>query len=146
MRSLSSGESGYFISGALAGGSTAMPPELWYFQDLAALLANPYAEDPDTDPMSGVALSIDASAQYQDGVVGTTLAKPLRASVIDAAGRPVQGAQVLFTLTNGTGKLLDANGAETTQAVFATDRNGVASVQLRLGTSLGNLGNLSCRS
>ncbi|HET8940434.1 MAG TPA: DUF6531 domain-containing protein, partial [Rudaea sp.] len=140
VRSLSSGESGYFISGALAGGSTAMPPELWYFQDLAALLANPYSENPDTDPMSGVALSIDASAQYQDGVVNTTLAKPLSATVIDASGRPVQGAQVVFTLTNGTAKLLDAAGAETTQVVSATDRHGVASAQLRMGKSLGNFG------
>ncbi len=143
VRSLSSGETGYFIAGALAGGSTAMPPELWYFQDLAALLANPYAENPDTDPKSGVALSIDASAQYQEGVVGTTLAKPLSAIVIDAAGRPVQGAQVAFSLTIGTGKLLDANGVETTQAVVATDRTGVASVQLRFGTTLGNLGSYS---
>src|SRR6185312_15213045 len=84
VRSLSSGESGYFIAGGLAGGSTAMPPELWYLQDLVQLLGNPYSEEPDEDPQSGVAISLDADAQYQEAPADTDLPKALRAIVIDA--------------------------------------------------------------
>ncbi|HEX6832042.1 MAG TPA: transglutaminase-like domain-containing protein, partial [Rudaea sp.] len=140
VRSLSTGEAGYFISGALAGGSTAMPPELWYFQDLVELLGNPYGEEPDEDPQSGVALTLDATAQYQDGVVGTVLAQPLRATVVDAAGRPVLNTAVQFAVTTGTGKLVDAGGAESTLATVLTDRNGNASVRVHLGTSQGDRG------
>ncbi|MGA7296508.1 MAG: DUF6531 domain-containing protein, partial [Rhodanobacteraceae bacterium] len=140
VRSPDSGEAGYFIAGALAGGATAMPPELWYFQDLAALLANPYAQQPNTDPLAGAVLSIDASAQYQFGVAGTLLAKPLRATVLDKAGRPVQGAAVAFVVGKGTARLVDADGNAMAQAVFLTDRYGIATAQVKLGTTQGTLG------
>jgi RHS repeat-associated protein len=136
VRSLSSGEAGYFISGGLAGGSTAMPPELWYLQDLVQLLGNPYGEDPDEDPQSGVAISLDANAQYQEGRADTDLPKALRAIVIDAQGRPVSGASVTFAITQGSATL--TGGAS--KATVLTDRNGAASVRIHLGQKQGDFG------
>ncbi|MEO7323755.1 MAG: DUF6531 domain-containing protein, partial [Dokdonella sp.] len=140
VRSSSSGEAGYFIAGGLAGGSTAMPPELWYFQDLAEWLANPYGQDASDDPLSGVALSLDDSAQWQDGVADTALTKPLHAFVQDASGRPVRGAQVEFRVTTGTGKLIGPGGDQVAQAVYTTDRYGTATAGFVFGKQQGTLG------
>ena len=137
-RSLSSGETGYFIAGGLAGGSTAMPPELWYVQDLVQLLGNPYGEEPDEDPQSGVAISLDADSQYQEGEADTDLPKALRATIVDSAGRPVSGAPVTFAVTQGFAKISDGSGGS--QATVLTDRNGTASVRLHLGQKQGNFG------
>ncbi|MBA8884765.1 RHS repeat-associated core domain-containing protein [Dokdonella fugitiva] len=133
VRSLSSGEAGYFIAGALAGGSTAMPPELWYFGDLVEWLSNPYSEDPSDDPMSGVAVSLDATSQGQQGVVDTETAKPLYVFVQDQGGRPVVGAPVHFVRTAGSGKLLDANSLPVDALIVPTDRHGVATARYRFG-------------
>ncbi|MEO5625479.1 MAG: DUF6531 domain-containing protein, partial [Dokdonella sp.] len=140
VRSSSTGEAGYFIAGGLAGGSTAMPPELWYFRDLAEWLANPYGQDASDDPLSGVALSLDDSAQWQDGVADTALAKPLHAFVQDASGRPVRGAQVQFRVTTGTGKLIGPGGDQVAQADYETDRYGTATASFILGKQQGTFG------
>jgi RHS repeat-associated protein len=138
-RALASGESGYFISGALRGGATALPPEDWYFQDLAGLLGNAYGQDPDTDPLSGVVLSLDRNSQLQDGQAGTQLAKPLRALVVDAIGRPVVGAAVTFSVVQGPAKVI-GRGNTATQVTVQTDRTGWASVDTLLDTKLGDVG------
>jgi len=90
--STSTGETGYFLSGGLAGGATVLPPELWFFQDLVDLLAKLNSLAPNTDPNAGVTIQLDGSAEGQSGVVGTTLPKPLAATVIDASGHPVKGS------------------------------------------------------
>ncbi|HMM68459.1 MAG TPA: transglutaminase family protein, partial [Dokdonella sp.] len=139
--SLSTGEAGYFISGALAGGSTALSPELWYFQDLVGILGNPYALDPDLDPMSGAVLALDATTQGQRGVVGTELAMPLHAVVVTEAGRPVQGAEVTFSISGGNATLLDAGDQLSTRLTVLTDRQGNAYARLKLGESNNSIGN-----
>lgn len=135
-----SGEAGYFIAGALAGGATAMPPELWYFQDLAELLANPYAQQPNEDPNAAVAISLDASTQNQKGVADTDLERPLRAALRDVNGRPVQGGTVVFVVTEGSPKLIDPNGQRVSQLSVLTDRRGVAEARVHLGEKAGDYG------
>ncbi|MBO9664191.1 RHS repeat-associated core domain-containing protein [Dokdonella sp.] len=135
-----SGEAGYFIAGALAGGATAMPPELWYFQDLAELLANPYAQQPNEDPDAAVAISLDASTQNQKGVADTDLERPLRAALRDVNGRPVQGGTVVFAVTEGSPKLIDPNGQRVSQLSVLTDRRGVAEARVHLGEKAGDFG------
>ncbi|MBL0164400.1 MAG: glycohydrolase toxin TNT-related protein [Xanthomonadales bacterium] len=141
VESLSTGEAGYFISGGLAGGSTALPPELWYFQDLVDILGNPYGLDPDLDPMSGAALALDAITQDQQGVVGTVLAQPLHAIVVTETGRPVQGAEVTFSIVGGNANLLDVGDQPVTRLTVLTDRQGNAFARLKLGESNDILGN-----
>ncbi|MEO7432864.1 MAG: DUF6531 domain-containing protein, partial [Dokdonella sp.] len=128
-----SGESGYFIAGGLAGGMTAMPPELWYFQDLAELLANPYFEQPNADPDAAVAISVDSSTQGQRGTVDMDLARPLRVVVRDVHGHPVLGTTVVFHVVLGGAKLIDQGSAQVDQLTVTTDRFGVAQAPLHLG-------------
>ncbi|MEO8673615.1 MAG: DUF6531 domain-containing protein, partial [Tahibacter sp.] len=136
----STGESGYFIAGALAGGATAMPPAQWYFADLAELLANAYGQEPNEDPLSGAVLSLDQSAQGQIGIAAAELPQPLRAALTDSAGRPVVGGKVSFGLSSGKARLLDAQGQAVTEVMAVTDRNGVAAARVRLGEQQGSLG------
>ena len=109
VRSLSTGETGYFIAGRLAGGATVMPPELWYLQDLVNLLGNPYAQTVNDDPLSGVLLTLDRDTQDQQVVAGQAVARPLKAIVLDAAGAPVRGAEVTFRIVAGNGQLSAGN-------------------------------------
>ena len=140
VRSLPTGEAGYFISGHLAGGSTALPPELWYFQDLVEWLSSVYGQAPSEDPLSGAVLAIDESAQYQDGIVDTELEQPLRAFLRDAAGRPVKDAIVTFSVVQGNGRLLDADNVERAQVSYTTNSAGVATARFRMGKLQETLG------
>jgi hypothetical protein len=71
---------------------------------------------------SGVPATIKALAQErQSAVAGAHFARPLRAEVLDSTGRPVEGANVSFSL--GAGGSFDGGG---TQAVGITDASGVA--------------------
>ena len=137
---LSTGEAGYFISGSLAGGSTALPPELWYFQDLIDILGNPYGLDPDLDPMAGAVIALDAESQDQEGVAGTELARPLHVIVVTATGRPVQGAMVTFRIQGGNASLLDVGDQPISQLTLPTDRQGSVFARLKLGETIDGLG------
>ncbi|MCE3004115.1 MAG: transglutaminase domain-containing protein, partial [Xanthomonadaceae bacterium] len=128
VQDLASGESGWFIAGGLAGGSTAVPPSLWTFPDLAEALRNPYAEEPNTDPGAAAVVSIDATARVQRGVAGERVQQPLTALVRDATGRPVQGAAVTFEVAVGDAQLLDS-GASSQRILRITDRYGLARVE-----------------
>src|SRR5262249_51642018 len=83
---------------------------------------------------------LDANSQNQDGVVGSVLATPLRATVLDIAGRPVKGAQVQFSVSSGNAKLIGSGGDPVAQVVVLTDAHGFASARLRLDTKFPALG------
>ncbi|UUZ54356.1 hypothetical protein LP419_39340 [Massilia sp. H-1] len=51
-----SGASGYFISGALARGSTTTAPNVWTLDFLAAALSAPNSEPYNSDPLSGASV------------------------------------------------------------------------------------------
>lgn len=67
----------------------------------------------------------------QNGRVGEPLPQPLVVSVSDASGRPVQGATVVFVLTDA------APGASLAPDTTTTDAGGTAAVQVILGTRPG---------
>ncbi|WP_386065396.1 RHS repeat-associated core domain-containing protein [Tahibacter sp. UC22_41] len=140
VRSLSSGESGYFIAGQLAGGSTAQPPELWYLQDLVELLGDPDALPPNEDPLAAAILTIDGATQHQHGIAGQRLQQPLRVVVLDAAGHPVRRAAVTFRVTTGDSRLFDANGGGNAVVTVTTDARGRAEAPLQLAERQGTVG------
>ncbi len=70
----------------------------------------------------------------QSGQAGQVLAQPLRVQVVDAAFNPIAGHEVVFAVESGSGKL--GNNFRDRVAI-ATDLNGVAAVNARLGTEVG---------
>lgn len=125
-----SGASGYFISGALAGGATTTAPDAWTLDFLADMLAMPNTDAYNKDPMAGVALQKIGVGDGQTGVVGSVLGKPLTVVVLDKAGAPVQGAKVHFQVTAGGGKVAGGASYDTT-----TNALGMASADATLGES-----------
>ena len=136
VRNPATGETGYFVAGRYAGGVTVIPPALWTIPNLADLFANPYGGEPNRDPLAGFLIQLDASAQGQTGTVGQPLAQALAAFVSDEVGRPVQGAEVTFTVLEG-----GADFAGAGQLKVATDASGVALASLTLPQVQGGLGN-----
>jgi hypothetical protein len=67
----------------------------------------------------------------QNGRVGDSLPQPLVAAVTDGAGRPLEGATVVFVLTD------PAPGASLSPDTTTTNANGTATAQVVLGTRPG---------
>jgi hypothetical protein len=67
----------------------------------------------------------------QNGRVGEPLPQPMLVAVADAAGRPVEGATVVFVLTD------PAPGATVTPDTVTTDADGKVTAQVVLGTRPG---------
>lgn len=67
----------------------------------------------------------------QNGRVGEALPQPLVAAVTDATGRPIEGATLVFVLTD------PAPGAAVTPDTIRTDANGQATANVVLGTRPG---------
>lgn len=128
------GESGYFLSGGYAGGATVIPPALWYFQDLAAQLGDPYAMLPNDDPLSGVLVQLSQASQMQVGQAGEVLDEPLEVLVTDVNGRPVSGARVHFQAQSGDALLQGSGGDEAAAVTVVTDQRGLAKANMRLPT------------
>jgi hypothetical protein len=62
----------------------------------------------------------------QAAAVQSRYARPLQARVLDAAGQPIEGANVTFTLTAGAGGAAASFAGGGTQAAALTDENGEA--------------------
>jgi hypothetical protein len=73
------------------------------------------------------------SGDGQQAVVGTPLPQPLAAAVLDAAGNPIPGKVVLFTLRGNNGSL---DGGKR-QIAVSTDASGKATAHFTLGTRAG---------
>jgi hypothetical protein len=71
-----------------------------------------------------------ASGSVQTGVVGTALATPIGARVVDAGGKPVAGVAVTFAVTAGGGSVAAVGPV-------STDGLGVASTIWTIGTTAG---------
>jgi hypothetical protein len=77
---------------------------------------------------------LQASAgDSQQAAIGTALAQPLAAQVLDATGAPVAGVTVLFRVTSGNGTL--DNGRR--GYAVASDSSGTARVRFTLGLRAG---------
>jgi hypothetical protein len=81
------------------------------------------------------------SGNNQSGTIGTQLAQPLVAQVVNASGQPVANVPVVFRVTAQDGKLGPANPGLSDIAVN-TDAQGQASVQFTLGSHAGAGNNL----
>ena len=69
----------------------------------------------------------------QTGTVGSTLDDPLVVKLTDASANPVVGVPIVFQFTS------EVPDAEVTPSQETTDSNGLASAEVRLGTSAGTL-------
>jgi hypothetical protein len=81
------------------------------------------------------------SGNNQSGTIGTQLAQPLVAQVVNPSGQPVANVPVVFRVTAQDGKLGPANPGLSDIAVN-TDAQGQASVQFTLGSHAGAGNNL----
>ncbi len=129
---IDTGESGYFLSGGYAGGATSVPPGLWYFQELAATLADPYAELPNEDPNAAALIQLDAASEFQRAQANRVLDRPLRVHVLDVTGRPVVGARVRFERRAGGARIEEAGGAGGSLHQVDSNRRGQAQIRLRM--------------
>jgi|GEM_PF-1446207 len=77
------------------------------------------------------------SGNGQAGAVNTTLPQPLLVQVVNAAGQPMPGVPVTFTVNKSDGQL-NAYPQDGRQITIQTDTNGQASANLKLGTRIGN--------
>ena len=121
------GESGWMLSGSIAGGSTVDPADAWAKLYLSQVLSSPYSKS-NKDPLSAQRIIKVLVTDRQDGTVGLPIPQPLAVLVLDPLGRPVQGADVTFRVVAGGGSLAAA-GALTVK----TGANGVAKAGLILG-------------
>ena len=79
---------------------------------------------------------IAVSGNNQSGPIGSVLPAPLVVSVINAAGQPMTGVPVTFTVNKSDGQLL-AFPQQGRQITLQSDVNGQASVNFQLGTRVG---------
>jgi len=128
------GESGWMLSGQVAGGMTSWGEERWddpAVRMLASALMAPYSTPPNTDPAAAALIAKLSATDMQDGTAGQKVAAPLKVMVMDLSGRPVEGATVRFSVRAGGGSF-DAGGTSQTTDVVS-DRRGMAQTPYFLG-------------
>ena len=132
------GYSGYFISGIYAGGQSTQDPEAWDSIELFSLLANPYEEGSNFDPLSANSITIIDSTNFQTGVVDELLELPLAVIVRDEFNKPVYNALVTFAIKGGETTLISADVVTGTIITskkalsVVTDAFGVAKIFIEL--------------
>ena len=87
-----------------------------------------------TRALAGSIVLVDGD--NQDGVNGVTLARPLVAKVLDAAGKPVAGSPVTWAVLYGSGKVAGHPTEEFETTV--TDANGLTQVPYEYGGAAGS--------
>ena len=138
------GESGWMLSGMIAGGMTAVKKELWIDQDKAAILQLPNTLPPNLN--SGSAVRLVRVSDYVTGFAGSELKIPCQTRAVDAAGRPVVNVPVTFRVIEGGGKvqgvdmlgnilpnLMDNSTVPAQVYSVVTGTDGIARVKVTLG-------------
>jgi transglutaminase-like putative cysteine protease len=127
------GESGWMLTGMVAGGMTVWTPDQWD-EDVAKAMSYklryPYSGQPNTDPLQVALIVKIPITDMQTGPVGKKLKPALQVKVVDKNWKPVQGASVTFKIKAGGGSLDDKGETTVTKT---TNRNGIASAALTLG-------------
>lgn len=132
------GESGWMLSGMIAGGMTAWAVDKW--NDIAEILqnsyasANTYAGPANYDPASGHSIQKVAATDLQEGTVGQPLARRLQVKVTDSKQNPVPDRDITFTIKAGKGTFDNL----ATSITVTTNAQGVASARLILGKHTGD--------
>ncbi len=125
---VATGESGWMLSGTIAGGMTAWGPEHWddYYRDR---LTHPFSDPANDDPSAAVYIQKVSGSDVQHGTAGEPLPNPLQVVALDMDRRPVKGVQITFTAVAGDGKFDNGQGT----IVVETDYSGIASAPFTLG-------------
>ena len=126
--SIETGESGWMLSGMIAGGMTAWSIDKWN-DAISGPLSNPYSEPANYDTASAQYIEKILATDMQEGTVGTKLSQPLQVKVTDANHNAVAGVQITFMIKAGNGTFDNL----ATSMVATTNKNGVASATLTLG-------------
>ncbi len=82
-----------------------------------------------------IARGLDGSGDGQLGIVGTEVTRPLSVRVVDREGRPAPSVRVFFSLATAP---KGATGHELSASSTHSDRSGLATVRLLLGSKPGN--------
>jgi hypothetical protein len=134
------GESGWMLSGMIAGGST-VDAEWLNNLYLQQTLSTPYAGAVNHNSLAGVRLyTIPATNKQDPKTVGTSLLTPFAAAVLDGKNLPVVGATVTFRIIAGGGTIQCLNqtgglaGSPSESLCDAQTSNaGIAKAKLTLG-------------
>ncbi|OGP73281.1 MAG: hypothetical protein A2W09_03215 [Deltaproteobacteria bacterium RBG_16_50_11] len=130
------GESGWMLSGSIAGGMTAWSIDRWP-TIIRNRLANANSEPPNYDPASATSIQKITATDLQDGIAGKKLSTPLQVEVRDEDRNPVEGVNVTFTIKAGGGTLSGKgpDGLPVSGAAISVPTNslGIASADLTLG-------------
>ncbi|MGD9162360.1 MAG: hypothetical protein PVG39_28380, partial [Desulfobacteraceae bacterium] len=131
------GESGWMLSGMLAGGMSVWSgPDRWpLFLEFMAKFTHWVVIN--TDPTSGRYIAKIPATDMQEGVVGKPLlddpsGKLLQVLVLDESYNRVSGALVTFKVKKGGGKLKD-NDEWLDSVTVTTDVSGIASAKFKPG-------------
>ncbi len=119
------GESGFMLSGMIAGGMTAWDVDKWPAA-LKAILHNTFSEPPNFDPASARYIQKLPEGDMQSGPVNSKLPKNLSIKVTDMDQKAVANVLVTFTIKAGGGTFDAMSTTVTTTSV--TNDQGVASV------------------
>jgi len=127
------GESGWMLTGQVAGGMTAWTPGKWDVADLKAIsiaLRTPLSGKPNDNPKQAAYIVKIPITDQQIGTVGSQVPKKLQVKVVDRKGRQILGAVVTFRIKAGGGSF---NGGLKV-VTQPTDEKGLASVNFTLGS------------
>jgi RHS repeat-associated protein len=119
------GAAGYFLSGALAGGSSTDAD--WVLGFLEDALRYAHGNENNNDPLAAASISPVPDSDGQKGTVNEELKKPMAVLVRDDKGAPVQGARVMFRVVRGGSTF----GGETNVTV-TTNGQGIAQANPRM--------------
>ena len=128
------------VPGFIAGGMTAWYKDRWDDVEISSSLVdkllNLWSASYNKDPNSACYIQRITGTDLQEGIVGEKLDTRLQVLVRDSLLKPVFNAPVTFKVEKGGGKL-GTEGSDTlaTEVVAYTDKRGIASVYLTLGTS-----------
>ena len=131
------GESGWMLSGMVAGGMTAVNKDQWQNQEPVYKLTRAYSPPTNQDPDTVTGLK--RMTDYLKGIAGEELAGALMVMALDDKNHPVRNVPVTFRVVAGGGliKGVNANGASLTtsgsEVTVKTEYDGIARVKLTLG-------------
>ncbi|MDT8318719.1 MAG: transglutaminase domain-containing protein [bacterium] len=135
------GESGWMLTGMIAGGMTSLNKNFWIMEDLIGILSQPNFSGVNTDPGS-VARLVRLNrvmSDYQKGKVDEKLANSLVVMALDESGKAVMDVPVTFKAFEGGGLVQGVErfgsplGAESETITVTTGSDGIARATLKLG-------------
>ncbi len=131
-------ESGWMLSGDIAGGMTAMNPDhLPADDEYVARLSNPDVESTD-NPLSAVEIKvIKGPEKILIGTAGQQLNTPLQVVALDPEGKRVEGVEVVFNVKAGGGKVRGASSSGSWQSTVTvtTGFKGIAEIDFLFNQS-----------